>query len=102
MPGRKTMSNTASLVSAYISAKAELDAAEARVKALKAQVLIASNGGDIVEGDDADIRITVGQRSSLDAKLVAQLLSPEQVAACTKRGAPYEVLNVRAKVARAA
>jgi hypothetical protein len=91
------MSNTASLVSAYIAAKAELDAAEARVKALKAEILVASNGGDIVEGDEADIRITVGQRSSLDAKLVAQLLSPAQVESCTKRGAPYEVLNVRAK-----
>jgi hypothetical protein len=91
------MSNTASLVSAYIAAKAELDAAEARVKALKAEILVASNGGDIVEGDEADIRITVGQRSSLDAKLVAQILTAEQIESCTKRGAPYEVLNVRAK-----
>lgn len=97
------MSNTASLVSAYISAKAQLDAAEALVKQLKKEVIAASNGGDVVEGDEADIRITVGQRSSLDAKLVGQLLSAEQVEACTKRGAPYEILAVRAKpVAKAA
>ena len=96
------MTNTAAIVAAYIEAKAALDAAEALVKKLKSDVLAASCGSDIVEGDTADIKITVGMRSSLDPKLVAQILTPDQIAACTKHGAPYEVLNIRAKARQAA
>jgi hypothetical protein len=94
--------NTAALVAAYIAAKADADAAEARLKDIRKQVLAASCGSDIVEGDDAVIKITVGMRSSLDAKLVGQILSAEQIEACTKRGAPYEMLTIRAKAKLAA
>ncbi len=86
---------TAAIVQAYIAAKEAADAAEARVKELKKAVLEIAEGREVVEGETAKIKITVGMRTSLDGKLVAEFLTEEQVAACTKRGAPYEILTIR-------
>ena len=76
------MSNHNTLADKYIAAKAELDAAEAAVKALKAE--IEATGQDLVVGTFADVKVALQERTSFDKAVLEKLLSPDQLASATK------------------
>lgn len=65
-----------------------LDAAKAEIKA---------TGLSLVEGEMADVTITLSERKTIDTKLAQQFLSPEQVEVCTKTSL-VETLRVKAKI----
>ena len=83
------------LADRYIAAAEVLKEAEAAVKALKAEIV--ALGEDEVEGSRGIVKISLGQRSTLDAKAVEDELGKDWVAAHTKQGAVYEILRIVAK-----
>ena len=66
-----------------------LDAAKAEIKA----TVLA-----LVEGDMADVTVTLSERKTIDTKLAQQFLTADQIASCTKTSL-VETLKVKAKVA---
>ena len=74
-----------SLADRYAAAKAELDAAERAVKALKAE--IEALGVDKVVGDCCDVVIGLSERKgALDEKALLRLITPDELAACREIG----------------
>jgi len=76
--------NFASLTLAdqYAVLKAEADAIAKQLEAVKAA--IKATGLEVIEGEQAIVTVSLSERSSLDACAAKKLLTPEQVAACTK------------------
>lgn len=92
-------SNTATLADAYAAAKAELEAVEARVKALRNEIM--ATGLEAIEGQHAIVTVGLSERGSLDQKLAKTFLTAEQLAACTKTTL-IETLRVKVKMPVAA
>jgi hypothetical protein len=82
------------LADRYAAAKAVLDAAEAEVKALKAEIV--ALGVDEVEGARNYVKIGLGERNTLDGKAVAAELGAAWVKAHSKSSV-YEILRIVAK-----
>ena len=89
------MFDNLTLADRFAALKAEADRINKLLDAAKAE--IKATGLALVEGDMADVSISLSERKSLDTKLAQQFLSPEQVEACTKTSL-VETLRVKAKV----
>lgn len=76
------MTNLATLADAYIAAKAELDALEAKVKALRSEIV--ATGYDKIEGTYGAVTVGLSERTSFDNKVAKTFLTDEQIAACNK------------------
>jgi cell division ATPase FtsA len=75
----------------YAALKAIVDAAEKELKLLKAEIV--ATGSDLVQGDEYDVKVNLGERKTLDAKAVLAALGADWVAANTK-ATTYEILKV--------
>lgn len=76
------MTNIAALADAYIEAKQAAEAAEAKVKALRAEIL--SLGVEVIPGTFADVKVGLSERTTFDSKTAKTFLTDEQIAACNK------------------
>jgi hypothetical protein len=92
----KTMFDNLTLADRFAALKAEADRIEKLLSAAKAE--IKATGLSLLEGEMADVTVTLSERKTIDTKLAQQFLSPEQVEACTKVSL-VETLRVKAKVA---
>lgn len=72
--------------------KADIDALTKELEKARAEIL--ATGSDRVVGTNVIVEVSITERSSLDTKAAKALLSPEQVAACTKTS---DVLTLRVK-----
>ena len=90
------------LADRYAAAKAAADAAEAALKALKAEV--DATGFDIIEGVDCDLAIHLSQRSSISEELLMAKfgITKEQLQSCKVEGKPFPVIKIKAKTKQAA
>lgn len=90
------------LADRYAAAKAAADAAEAALKALKAEV--DATGFDIIEGIDCDLSVHLSQRSLISEKLLMEKfgITKEQLQSCKVEGAPFPVIKIKAKMQKAA
>lgn len=70
------------LADRYAAAKGALDAAQKAVDELKAE--IKATGIPRLEGAFYVVEVGLSERATLDSKLAKEMLSAEQVAACTK------------------
>ena len=73
---------TAYLADRFAILKQEIDALTKEFEAVKAE--IKATGLETIEGDYATVIVSLSERSTLDTKAVKELLTAEQVAACTK------------------
>ena len=89
------------LADRYAIAKAELDAAQAKVDAIKAEIKGTAHDG-VIEGEFATVTITYTTPERFDAKAAKAFLTAEQVAACTKPGSLVETIRIKNKLAAAA
>lgn len=92
-------SNTAALADAYAAAKAAAEAAEAKVKALREEIL--SLGYDVIHGETASVKVTPSERSTFDSKLAKTFLTDDQIKACSGKTDIYTV-TVKPRLAAAA
>jgi hypothetical protein len=90
------MFDNLTLADRFAALKAEADRIEKLLSAAKAE--IKATGLSLVEGEMADVTVTLSERKTIDTKLAQQFLTPEQVEACTKTSL-VETLRVKAKVA---
>ena len=86
------------LADRYAILKAEADALAKQIDALKAE--IKATGLETVEGDNVVIKVSLSERSTLDACAAKKILTPEQVAACTKVSL-VETLRIQPRVSMA-
>jgi hypothetical protein len=86
---------TNTLADAYALAKAELDAAQKAVDALRKEIL--ATGVEKVTGDCAIVEVALSERATFDAKVAKTFLTPQQVAACTNVTL-VTTLRIKAKV----
>lgn len=82
------------LADRYAILKADIDALTKQLDAIKAE--IKATGVETLVGDQAVVTVALSERSTLDPKAVRELLTAEQVAACTKVTL-VETLRVKAK-----
>jgi hypothetical protein len=73
---------TAYLADRFTILKQEIDALTKEFEAVKAE--IKATGFEVIEGDYATVVVSLSERSTLDTKAVKELLTAEQIAACTK------------------
>lgn len=71
-----------SLADRYAVLKADADAIAKALDAVKAE--IKATGLEVIEGDRSIVTVSLSERSTLDTKAVKEILTEEQVAACTK------------------
>ena len=76
------MTNTAALADQYATIKAQAEALEAQLKALRNEIL--ATGQEMVVGEKAIVKVCLSERSTLDTKAAKEFLTIEQVAICTK------------------
>lgn len=74
--------NTAALADQYATIKAQAEALEAKLKALRNEIL--ATGQELVVGEKAIVKVCLSERSTLDTKAAKEFLTLEQVAICTK------------------
>lgn len=74
--------NTAALADQYATIKAQAEALEAQLKALRNEIL--ATGQELVIGEKAIVKVCLSERSTLDTKAAKEFLTVEQVAICTK------------------
>lgn len=70
------------LADRYIAAKAALDAAQAEVDALNAE--IKALGVDRLEGTEMDVINVLSERTAVNAAVVKQVLTPDQIVEAAK------------------
>lgn len=98
-----TASNTVAAVEAYLAAKAQLDAAEAALKAAKAEVLTLVGGYGFLEGVTADLDVAVQAKVSIKEDRLRLFLTQEQIDHCKVEGVAFPVVRIKPKkVAKAA
>lgn len=90
------MSNLAALADRYASIKAEIDGLERLLKEVRKEIM--ATGRDEIVGDRAIVTVGLSERTSLDTSLVKEILTAEQVAACSKTSL---VETIRVKPAKA-
>ncbi len=71
-----------SLADRFAILKQEIDALTKEFDAVKAE--IKATGLETIVGENAIVTVSLSERASLDTKSVKELLTAEQVAACTK------------------
>ena len=71
-----------SLADRFAILKQEIDALTKEFDAVKAE--IKATGLETIVGENAIVTVSLSERASLDTKAVKELLTAEQVAACTK------------------
>ena len=76
------MTNIAALADKYAAAKIAADAAVEAAEAIKAEIL--ATGRDEIIGDRFKVSVGLGERTSVSAKEVKELLSPELFAKVSK------------------
>ena len=81
------MSNIASLVDAYETAKADLAAQTDMVEKLKEQIL--STNMDIMVGTNVYLEISLRERAKFDTKLAKKFLTDDQIKLCTNGSTVY-------------
>lgn len=86
-----------SLADRYALVDAEIKALEKVKDALKAE--IKATGCETIEGNTFDVVVGLSERSSLDQAKVKALLTPVQIADCTKVST-VETLRVKAHAKR--
>lgn len=89
------MTNVASLADRYQAIKLEIEALERLLKDVKKE--IKATGYETIEGKNAIVSVGLSERSTLNQKLVKELLSAEDLALCTKVTL-VETVRVKAKV----
>jgi hypothetical protein len=92
----KTMFDNLTLADRFAALKAEADRIEKLLNAAKAE--IKATGLSLVEGEMADVTVTLSERKTIDTKLVTQFLTADQIATCTKVTL-VETLKAKPKVA---
>ena len=70
------------LADRYTILKSEAEALAKQIDALKTE--IKATGLDFVEGDAVIIKVCLSERATLDSTAAKKLLTPEQVASCSK------------------
>lgn len=70
------------LADKYQTIKLEIEALERLLSEVKAE--IKATGFETIEGDNAIVSVGLSERTTLDQKLVKELLSEEDWALCTK------------------
>jgi hypothetical protein len=76
------MTNFATLADTYAAKKIALEALTAEVDELKKQII--ETGTDVIEGARFKVTVSLGERTSVSAKEVEKLLSPELFATVSK------------------
>lgn len=71
------------IIDEYLAAKAEADAAAARLDAAKKAVL--ETGREWLDGEVVSLKITLAEASTLDTKQARNYLTDAEIAACTKK-----------------
>lgn len=89
------ITSTATLADTYALAKAELDAAQKAVDAIRKEIL--ATGVEFITGDCAIVEVALSERAGFDAKVAKTFLTPEQIAACTNVSL-VTTLRIKAKV----
>lgn len=84
-----------SLADRYAVLKADADAIAKALDAVKAE--IKATGLDTIEGENTIVTVSLSERSTLDTKAAKELLTEEQIAACTKVTL-VETLRVKPRV----
>jgi hypothetical protein len=86
----------------FTAIKATFDAAEAALKAIKAEV--DATGSSFIEGIDCDLAIHLSQRPQISEKLLMEKfgITKEQLDTCKVEGTPFPVIKVKAKIQKAA
>lgn len=93
------MSNINTLADRYAQVKAEAEALNKKLEALKAE--IKELGVEEIVGDNFTVTVSLSERSTLDQKKVKEILTPAQIAACNSV-ALITTIRVKASVAIAA
>ena len=73
---------TAYLADRFTLLKAEIDALTKEFDKVKAE--IKATGLETIVGENAIVTVSLSERPNLDTKAVKELLTAEQIAACTK------------------
>jgi ParB-like chromosome segregation protein Spo0J len=89
------MTNLIALADRYADIKAEIEGLTRLLDEVKCEIKAA--GREEIVGTRAIVTLGLSERNSLDTKLVRELLTAEQVAACTKT-ALVETIRVKAIV----
>jgi len=69
------------LINEYLAAKAEADAAAARLDKAKKDII--ATGREWLDGNEISIKVTLSEASNLDTKKARGYLTEAQIAACT-------------------
>ena len=95
--------NTANMTLAdrYAATKAELEAVQTKLDAIKAEIRNFSHDG-VIEGEFATLTITYTTPKRFNSKAAKDFLTAEQVEACTETGSLVETIRVKNKLAIAA
>ena len=90
------------LADRFLAIKATFDAAEAALKAIKAEVN--ATGSNFLEGIDCDLSVYLSQRPQISEKLLMEQfgITKEQLESCKVEGTPFPVIKVKAKMQKAA
>jgi hypothetical protein len=90
------------LADRFLAIKATFDAAEAALKAIKAEV--DATGSSHLEGIDCDLAVHLSQRPQISEKLLMEKfgITKEQLATCKVEGAPFPVIKIKTKMQKAA
>jgi ParB-like chromosome segregation protein Spo0J len=86
------MTNLTALADRYADIKAEIEGLTRLLDEVKSEIKAA--GREEIVGTRAIVTLGLSERNSLDTKLVRELLTAEQVAACTKT-ALVETIRVK-------
>lgn len=89
------MTNVANLADKYQAIKLEIEALERLLSEVKTE--IKATGLETIEGTNAIVSVGLSERSTLDQKLVKELLSADDLALCTKVTL-VETVRVKPKV----
>lgn len=86
------MTNLAALADRYADIKAEIEGLERLLSEVKAE--IKAEGREEIVGTRAIVTLGLSERTTLDQKLVKEILTDEQIAACSKT-ALVETIRVK-------